>query len=80
MGFLELYRRDRQGIPQLQQREIIFPEPTGNPPQQLNFTRRELCGGQVQPGRIPTTILPLLVRDLRLFARNAIARQGLIPA
>lgn len=37
-GFLGLYRRDRQGMPQLQQREIIFPEPTGNHPQPFNFT------------------------------------------
>ncbi|KAJ5542036.1 hypothetical protein N7461_008039 [Penicillium sp. DV-2018c] len=77
-GFLEVYKRDRQGMPQLQQRKIIFHEPAGNPPQPLNFTRREICGGQVQAGRVPTTILPLL-RDL-LFARNALARQGLIPA
>ncbi|KAJ5570795.1 hypothetical protein N7535_004455 [Penicillium sp. DV-2018c] len=57
-GFLEVYKRDRQGMPQLQQRKIIFHEPAGNPPQSLNFTRREICGGQVQAGRVPTTILP----------------------
>lgn len=79
-GLLELYRLDRQGMPRLQQREIIFPMPAGNPAQQLDFERRELCGGQVQAGRNPHTILPLLVRDLRIFARDAMTKQGLIPA
>lgn len=42
-GILELYRIDRQGIPRLEQTEVIFPMPAGDPPQPLNIRRGELC-------------------------------------
>ena len=36
-GVLELYRNDRRGIPRRTQTEIIFPMPTGDPPQPLDI-------------------------------------------
>lgn len=77
-GIVELYRTD-QGIPKLEQREVIFPMPAGNPPQPLNIRRGELCN-EVVPGRNANDILPLLVRDLRFIARDTLARQGLLPS
>lgn len=79
-GILELYRNDRQGIPRLQQTEVIFPMPAGDPPQPLNIRRGELYGTAIQPGRNPNDILPLLVRNLRFHARINLDRMGLFHA
>lgn len=77
-GNLEVYRNNQQGIPICIQTEIIFPMPTGDPPQPLNICRRDLY--PVQPPRNLDQIFPLEVRRLRFHARDSIAREGYVPA
>ncbi|CEO60493.1 hypothetical protein PMG11_05118 [Penicillium brasilianum] len=77
-GILELYRLDRQGIPKLDQTEIIFPMPAGDPLQPLDIKRRDLY--LVPPGRNPNEVFPLNIRELRVFARRNLAAEGYQPA
>jgi hypothetical protein len=77
-GVLELYRNDRQGIPKRMQNEIIFPMPTGDPPQPLNIRRCDLY--PVQPPRNPIENFPLVISRLRHHARISLAKEGYMPA
>jgi hypothetical protein len=77
-GVLELYRNDRQGIPQLRQTEVIFPQPAGNPPQPLDIQRCDLY--PARPPRNPNEHFPLLVNRLRYHAQISLTRQGYVPA
>lgn len=77
-GHVEFYRRDRNGIPDLQQTEIIFPAP--NPPvtQIFNLKAHEFLGGYCTTARANNNI-PIDIDLLRNRARRALARMGLTP-
>ncbi|KAJ5591464.1 uncharacterized protein N7459_001833 [Penicillium hispanicum] len=77
-GVLELYRNDRQGIPRLAQTEMIFPMPTGDPPQPLDIRRCDLYS--VQSPRNPNEVFPLTINRLRYHARISLAKLGYVPA
>lgn len=79
-GVVELYRLDPQGIPKLEQSELLLPTPTGDPSQPINIRLGELCAGQVGPRRDPDAILPLSIRELRVHATTCPANEGYSPA
>ncbi|KAJ5436213.1 hypothetical protein N7445_007098 [Penicillium cf. griseofulvum] len=84
-GFVELYVRDRQGMPVRRQREEIFPAPRApTAPQRLELTRQEVFGpflspdpGRTQP---PNDTVYLELDTLRTVASEALARMNLLPA
>ncbi|KAJ6150362.1 hypothetical protein N7471_001561 [Penicillium samsonianum] len=83
-GFVELYVRDRNGIPVKRQREEIFPVPTETGTQRLELTRQEVFGPHLTPDpartQSPNTILYLEIEDLRAVALRALHRMDLSPA
>lgn len=81
-GNLEVYTKDRQGMPHLSQSEVIFPTPP-NPQalaQQVSVTRRMLFGSRVFPGSNPNDVFHLSLNLLRVLATDSLRAMGLAPA
>ncbi|PLB52288.1 hypothetical protein P170DRAFT_434086 [Aspergillus steynii IBT 23096] len=76
-GSAEVYVRDRQGMPVLQQRVQIFPV---SKHQSLQISRRLLFGRTVFPGRNPDELLDLDLPGLREVAKICMEFMGLVPA
>jgi hypothetical protein len=81
-GDLEYYTLDRNGLPVLIQRHVIFPAP---PPAQAqtqtsNLTRRILFGSVMAARANPSDAFPLRIDKLRDVARPRLANMGLVPA
>ncbi|KAB8266950.1 hypothetical protein BDV30DRAFT_244780 [Aspergillus minisclerotigenes] len=84
-GAVELYVRDRNGMPIRRQREIIFPVPPQNQnPQRLELTRQEVFGPHLQQdptrNRPPNAMVYLEISHLRFAANRALRRMNLTPA
>ncbi|GAM40973.1 hypothetical protein TCE0_041r13735 [Talaromyces pinophilus] len=81
-GDLEVYRRDRNGIPSLQQSEVIFPAPPQAQAQlqQVLVSRRELFGRGIFQGSNANDVFSLPLDELRTVATEALARMRLLPA
>lgn len=80
-GIVELYIRDRQGMPIRAQKEQIFPAPTQQAAiQAIHLTRRQLFGPTVFPGTNAGQVLDLRLDILRNVARIEIGQMGLVPA
>lgn len=81
-GDLEVYRRDRNGIPFLQQSEVIFPAPPQALAQlqQVSLSRRELFGRGIFQGSNANDQFSLPLDELRTVATEALARMRLLPA
>ncbi|KAB8258961.1 hypothetical protein BDV32DRAFT_64079 [Aspergillus pseudonomiae] len=84
-GAVELYVRDRNGMPVRRQREVIFPAPpqTQNP-QRLELTRKEIFGPHLlaDPARNgpPNAMVYLEISHLRLVATRALQLMTFTPA
>ncbi|CAG8891849.1 unnamed protein product [Penicillium egyptiacum] len=84
-GFVELYVRDRRGMPVCRQREDVFPiPPQTQTPQRLELTRREVFGPHLLPDPTrngpPNAMVYLEINQLRLVATRALQRMNLRPA
>ncbi|KAJ5124464.1 uncharacterized protein N7515_008289 [Penicillium bovifimosum] len=84
-GFVDLYVRDRNGMPVRRQREDVFPIPPQTPTsQRLNLTRREVFGRHLLPDPTrngpPNAMVYLEIDQLRLVATRALQRMSLLPA
>lgn len=81
-GDLEVYRRDRNGIPSLNQSEVIFPAPPQAQAQlqQVRLSRRELFGRGIFQGSNANDVFSLPLDELRTVATEALARMRLLPA
>ncbi|XHF98065.1 hypothetical protein AWENTII_001635 [Aspergillus wentii] len=77
-GSIELYTLARDGTPRLSQREEVFPIPAGTGPgaQRIRLTRRMLFGKGLSPGRNPRDVFGLDVDNLRVHARESLARSN----
>lgn len=78
-GIVKLYRLDPQGYPRLEQNEVLFPMPAGDPPQLLTGRLGELCAG-TGPGRDIDALFPLSVGELRFHAATCLAKESYFPA
>lgn len=81
-GNLEIYTKDRQGMPHLSQSEVIFPRPP-NPQavaQQVSVTRRMLFGSHVFPGSNLNDVFDLSLNSLRDLATDSLRAMNLAPA
>ena len=80
-GEVEIYSRDRQGIPKLEQWAVLFPAPTDHSRvRSLEVRRWELFGGEQQPGRDPNTVFPLDIDDLRDNASLRLRHMNYYPS
>lgn len=79
---LELYTLDRNGMPILQNTEVIFPGPplAQAQTQQIALTRREIFGQTMLPGRNANDVFHLRLDALRTVAQDSLALMGLVPA
>ncbi|GIK02050.1 hypothetical protein Aspvir_006093 [Aspergillus viridinutans] len=79
-GTVELFVRDENGIPKLEQSETIFPRPATPNNQSLWIRRRDLFGPALVPGRNGNDVLYFNVEDLRRYATGALGLMDLVPA
>ncbi|GFF82790.1 hypothetical protein IFM61606_02540 [Aspergillus udagawae] len=77
-GTVELFVRDSNGMPTLQQSETIFPRPAT--PNDLWIRRRDLFGPALVPGRNGNDMLYFNVEKLRDYATRALGFMDLVPA
>ncbi|KAF7114477.1 hypothetical protein CNMCM5793_008781 [Aspergillus hiratsukae] len=79
-GTVELFMRDQNGIPRLDQSETIFPRPATASNQRLSIRRSDLFGPAMVAGRNGNDILYLDVEQLRNHATRALSFMNLVPA
>ncbi|KAJ5919600.1 hypothetical protein N7454_009435 [Penicillium verhagenii] len=84
-GFVELYIRDRNGMPVRRQREDVFPIPQNTTNlQRIELTRREVFGRHLSPDPArngpPNAMVYLEINQLRLVALQELQRMNLLPA
>ncbi|GIJ84795.1 hypothetical protein Asppvi_003646 [Aspergillus pseudoviridinutans] len=77
-GTVELFVRDSNGMPALQQSETIFPRPAT--PNDLWIRRRDLLGPALLPDRNGDDMLYFNVERLRDKATGALGLMDLVPA
>ncbi|KAJ5781471.1 uncharacterized protein N7518_009954 [Penicillium psychrosexuale] len=79
-GTVELFERDRNGMPILQQSETIFPRPANGNSQQLEIRRRDIFGPALPAGSNGNDILYLNIEQLRSYAVESLHFMNLVPA
>jgi hypothetical protein len=79
-GTVELFLRDRNGIPRLEQSETVFPDPTTGNNQRLGIRRRDIFGPALLAGRSGSDVLYLDINQLRGHATKALHFMNLVPA
>ncbi|KAJ5622583.1 hypothetical protein N7528_005815 [Penicillium herquei] len=81
-GTIELFARDRDGMPRLRQSEVIFPRPPNATAitQRLGIRRRDIFGPALLPGRNGNDTLHLEIEALRSHATRALGFMNLNPA
>ncbi|GFF53403.1 hypothetical protein IFM58399_09563 [Aspergillus lentulus] len=77
-GTVELFVRDKNGMPTLQQSEPIFPRPAA--PNNLSIKRRDLFGPALVPGRNGNDTLYLDLERLRNYATRGLGFMNLVPS
>ncbi|GFF34895.1 hypothetical protein IFM46972_04386 [Aspergillus udagawae] len=77
-GTVELFVRDSNGMPTLQQSETIFPRPATR--NDLWIRRRDLFGPALVPGRNGNDMLYFNVEKLRDYATRTLGFMDLVPA
>ncbi|PKX89817.1 uncharacterized protein P174DRAFT_378604 [Aspergillus novofumigatus IBT 16806] len=77
-GTVELFVRDTNGMPTLQQSETIFPRPIS--PNNLTIRRRDLFGPALVPGHNGNDILYLDLERLRNYATRRLSFMNLVPS
>ncbi|KKK25591.1 hypothetical protein AOCH_000088 [Aspergillus ochraceoroseus] len=79
-GTVELFMRDRNGMPRLVQSETVFPPPATASSQRLGIRRCDLFGPAMLAGRDGNDVLYLDIEQLRDHAARNLGFMNLVPA